>query len=430
MTKDIVKFDTSKTPMIKGDMFFDPAIFEHAQRVAKVFTQSSMVPAQFQGDKNIGNVMIAMNYAHRVEADIFMVLQNMYVIHGKPGIETKLAIALLNNSGRFTNLKYKYNDNKSECTAYATDLKSNELCEGVTVSLDMANKEGWASKQGSKWKTLPELMLMYRSAIFFIRAYAPDVLLGMRAKEELIDITPVRHTSVIKTDDLGAAIAKVPEEKPTSTDDLGAALKGNGQKKPSNDVPKQEKPPLTPEEEAGIEADKVMNEAETVPSAWLLASYKNMRAGQFDPSKTSDKWTGFARHVFDNRGTWKGIMQPYKVAAVKKWDSLYKGRPFMLDSDGDVVLTPPPPEQEKTEDTPDLSKVEPPSTEGTVSVEQIIDKRAQLAKAKVIFPEEFNGATDTLIGSGLIRHASIESMTFYECEAVNGEMTRIIEGSD
>jgi hypothetical protein len=60
----------------------------------------------------------------------------------------------------------------------------------------MAKAEGWLDKAGSKWKTMPELMLKYRAAAFFGRLYAPEVLMGMQTSEEVIDITPIQPASV------------------------------------------------------------------------------------------------------------------------------------------------------------------------------------------------------------------------------------------
>ena len=54
----------------------------------------------------------------------------------------------------------------------------------------MAKAEGWLSKEGSKWKTLPELMLCYRSASFFAKIHCPEVILGMQSKQELEDSAP------------------------------------------------------------------------------------------------------------------------------------------------------------------------------------------------------------------------------------------------
>jgi len=192
MKEDQAKFEvaeqSAKVPATvpgSGNLFFNVQKFEHAQRVAQVFAKSDMVPAHFKN--NVGNCLIAFNYAERVGADPFMVMQGLYVVHGRPGLESKLAIALLNSSGRFTPLKFEYNENKTECVGVATDLKTNQECKGVPVTLEMAKAEGWSTKAGSKWKTMPELMLMYRAAIFFIRMYAPEVLLGIQTKGEIYD---------------------------------------------------------------------------------------------------------------------------------------------------------------------------------------------------------------------------------------------------
>ena len=52
----------------------------------------------------------------------------------------------------------------------------------------MAKEEGWSTKAGSKWKTMPELMLRYRSATFFGRLYAPEILMGMHSADEVQDV--------------------------------------------------------------------------------------------------------------------------------------------------------------------------------------------------------------------------------------------------
>ncbi|MDD4273393.1 MAG: hypothetical protein PHG14_06665 [Desulfobacter postgatei] len=179
-------------------LFFDATKFEFAQRVSKMLSTATMVPEHFRN--NLGNCVIALNYAHRMGIDPFMAMQKMYVIHGKPALETQLQIALFNQGGRFSALKYKMSGSgdAQQCVAYATDLATKEVIEGPPVSIAMAKSEGWYSKSGSKWKTLPELMLRYRAAAFFIRLYAPETTMGLHTPEELydsgevIDVTPVQ----------------------------------------------------------------------------------------------------------------------------------------------------------------------------------------------------------------------------------------------
>jgi len=116
-------------------------------------------------------------------------MQNMYIVHGRPGFEAKLIIALINQSGRFAPLKYKFEGEGDDygCIAYTTEIKTGEVLEGPKVSRKIVRGEGWDRKQGSKWLTMPELMYRYRAAAFFQRVYAPEVSLGMAMAEELQD---------------------------------------------------------------------------------------------------------------------------------------------------------------------------------------------------------------------------------------------------
>ena len=57
-------------------------------------------------------------------------------------------------------------------------------------TMQMAKDEGWLSKAGSKWKTMPEQMIKYRAAAFFARVYCPNVLMGFKTAEEIADVAP------------------------------------------------------------------------------------------------------------------------------------------------------------------------------------------------------------------------------------------------
>ena len=159
--------------------------------MVKVFANSQLVPATFKGD--IGACLIAMNMANRMGADILQVMQSLYIVHGKPSFSSAFLIACFNRCGRFSTIRYRmegepHTDSWS-CTAFATELSTGEVVEGVTVTIAMAKAEGWFGKAGSKWKTMPELMMRYRVATFLIRSVAPEIALGFQTTEEAIDIT-------------------------------------------------------------------------------------------------------------------------------------------------------------------------------------------------------------------------------------------------
>jgi len=308
-----------------GGIFFDVALFEHSQRVAKVFSTSSMVPDQFKGD--MGNCLIALNYAHRVGADPFMAMQNMYVIHGKPAVEAKFAIAVFNASGQWTPLRFRYNDGKTSCVAYATDKATDEECVGVTVTMDMAKAEGWVSKSGSKWKTMPELMLMYRAAMFFIRAYAPEMLLGMQAREEVYDTLDMQRTPNGRYEAMVEKVAPEPSDlKKALTADSG-----------DDEGPGPELTPGRPDH-----------------PDWTWDKIRHKRMGAYSPAAPPEQWSGFPRYLHDHRDTF-GLAHPeQQTAARRKWKDLYGTAPFPLDPkpepEPDPPLDPDPDPGPKTDD--------------------------------------------------------------------------------
>jgi len=165
--------------------FTDISSFENAQRMAKALATSDMVPKQFSN--NIGNTLLALEMSSRLNMPVFSVLQNLHVIHGKPSFSASFMIALVNASNRFdTHLMFEYNEEKTSCYAYAMEGESKII--GTTVTVQMAQQEGWLGKSGSKWQTMPELMLQYRAGAFFARAYVPDLLMGVQSKEEILDV--------------------------------------------------------------------------------------------------------------------------------------------------------------------------------------------------------------------------------------------------
>ena len=212
---DLNTQSTMPIDVSEKSIFSNVEKFQQVQFMAEFLSQSDLVPKDYQ--RKPANVLIALSMAERMKADPMMVMQNLYVIHGRPSWSSQFLISCLNSCGRFSSLQFEFsgdiNTDAWSCFAYATELKTNEVLKGPSVSIAMAKDEGWHGKNGSKWKTLPELMLTYRAAAFFIRTKAPEVSLGMRTKDESIDMG---QANVIDNE---------PEQKPAKTknslDNLG-----------------------------------------------------------------------------------------------------------------------------------------------------------------------------------------------------------------
>lgn len=169
--------------------------FELAQRGAKLLAASTLVPKEYQG--NLPNCVIALNMASRIGADPLLVMQNLYVVHGRPGWSAQFTIACFNQCGRFSAMRYKFTGTEGKddwsCQAYATEKETGELIFGPVISIAMAKKEGWYSKNGSKWQTIPQLMLMYRAGAWLARTHAPEISMGLQTTEELHDVYDARQ---------------------------------------------------------------------------------------------------------------------------------------------------------------------------------------------------------------------------------------------
>ena len=207
--------------------------FALMQRGANLLANSTIVPAQYrtlnvkkdqygnitkeeENPSAISNCVVALNMAQRMGADPLMIMQNLYIVEGRPAWSSQYIIASVNACGKYSPLRFKLEDlgekeveysvtkwvNKQRivstekavihdmrCIAWALEKKTGEVLESPPVTIELAVKEGWYGKNGSKWQTMPEVMLRYRAASFFGKLYAPELLMGIQTAEEVHDST-------------------------------------------------------------------------------------------------------------------------------------------------------------------------------------------------------------------------------------------------
>ena len=162
--------------------------FIMAMQMAKALSESTIVPQTYQ--KNPSNCLIAIEQAQRMNISPLMVMQNLYPIQGKPSWSSKFLIASINASRKF-DMELQYDETKDKdgkpysCVAWT--MKNGRRIEGMEVNMQMAKDEGWLGKNGSKWKTMPQLMLRYRAASFFSSLNCPELTMGIYTKEEIDD---------------------------------------------------------------------------------------------------------------------------------------------------------------------------------------------------------------------------------------------------
>lgn len=187
-TAIVKKEETQNLPTIINNTAFNTA-----KAIAQELAKSDMIPKEFQNKP--ANCLIAVELANRLKASPFQVMQNMDVIYGKPSLRSSFIIGCINNSGKILG-SLKFDGDAEKCRAWAIERETGEKLLGPFVSMEMAEKEGWLTKSGSKWKSMPGLMLRYRAAAFFGRLYCPEILNGMLTEDEAVDIKPDNETVV------------------------------------------------------------------------------------------------------------------------------------------------------------------------------------------------------------------------------------------
>lgn len=161
--------------------------FAMAGQMAKTLAMSTIVPKDYQN--NGANAMVAIEIATRLKTSPLMVMQNLNVIQGRPSWSAQFLIAMVNGSGKYDmelQFEEKEKDGKPfSCQCWTT--RGGRKVTGPVIDMTMAKAEGWIDKNGSKWKTMPQIMLRYRAASFFARMNCPELTLGYYSKDEVID---------------------------------------------------------------------------------------------------------------------------------------------------------------------------------------------------------------------------------------------------
>lgn len=166
--------------------------FSLMQRQAALFASSPLIPQSLrQGgpQQAMANCYIAMTIADRMGEDRMTVMQNIVIVHGTAGFKAQYMIARANASGVFKDgidWEVKGSGDNLSVTAFAT-LASTSKRVSITVDMKMAKAEGWT--KNTKYQTMPEIMLRYRSGTFLVRMYAPQVMLGYQTVEEQEDMS-------------------------------------------------------------------------------------------------------------------------------------------------------------------------------------------------------------------------------------------------
>lgn len=175
------------------------ADFSRAYKLAKVISTADIIPDNYKNKP--ADCAIAVDMADRMGVSPMMVMQNLYVVKGKPSWSGQACKALIEGCGKFKpgSVRPVYIGDKGTdgrgCYLAAVWADTGDKVEGPEVTIKMAKAEGWLGKN-PKWTNMPELMLAYRASAFFARVYCPEVLMGVHVEGEAEDIRPAERVEL------------------------------------------------------------------------------------------------------------------------------------------------------------------------------------------------------------------------------------------
>lgn len=114
--------------------------------------------------------------------DPLMALQQIYVVHGRPGMYAKMMVALVQSHGHEV-----WDEDLTDTRAVvAGRRRGTDNIVRITVTMDQARKAGWATRNDNYAKT-PQDMLWARAASRVCDRIASDVLKGLASVEAIQD---------------------------------------------------------------------------------------------------------------------------------------------------------------------------------------------------------------------------------------------------
>lgn len=156
-----------------------PASMDQAVRLADMMAKGRLVPQHFHNQP--GDCLMVIEQAMRWGMSPFAVAQSTSVIQGKLMFEGKLVAAAVMSSGILAGrLSYDYaGEGDNRTITVSGTMRGETKPSSVVVKLKDA-------RTGNKlWTQQPDQQLAYHGARVWARRYAPEVMLGVYAPEEM-----------------------------------------------------------------------------------------------------------------------------------------------------------------------------------------------------------------------------------------------------
>ena len=179
-----------------------PRDVNEAYSVAQQLANSGMVPKTYQGKPD--SVIVAIQMGAELGLTPMASLSSIAVINGTPAIWGDGLLALVLDSGLLEDIdeevKGEGDSLVATCTVYRKGMKKEKVRSFSVADAKAANL--WT--KAGPWKQYPKRMLQMRARAFALRDVFPDVLKGLKIREEVEDYSNPKQESRQNADDAKA----------------------------------------------------------------------------------------------------------------------------------------------------------------------------------------------------------------------------------
>lgn len=206
-----------------------PRNLDEAMQMAKMLSDSQMVPPNYKGKKE--DTLVAMMMGSELGLNPIQALQNIAVINGRPSIYGDALVALVQNHPAFGGIEEHFDDASMTATCTVHRKGGSKHTQSFSQQ-DAATAKLWG--KAGPWSQYPKRMLQMRARGFALRSQFADALAGLITREEAEDM-PVDAVAN-EPRDIGRGSAEpetYPQEKFDANLPKWTALVENGKQTPA-----------------------------------------------------------------------------------------------------------------------------------------------------------------------------------------------------
>src|SRR5690606_17893725 len=131
-----------------------------------------------QNPNALANSVVALNMAQRMGADPLMVMQNLYIVEGRPSWSSQWIIAAINSCGRFSPLRFDIKSLGKRKIEYVTFVWENKQRREERKTIEVEDKVciAWTVENGDEIPRFAPEELRKKSQLDLCREYGVPVI--------------------------------------------------------------------------------------------------------------------------------------------------------------------------------------------------------------------------------------------------------------